>query len=148
MTKTIKPRMQRVYLKDVSFEAPDLLKTLSKDWKPEVKLDMNNKVHRLDENVFEVVLLVTASVKSGEALAYVCEVQQAGLFTVEGIDEAGLKKALGCDCPTELFPFAREAIANLVTAGGFPSLLLSPVDFESLYDNAVLQQQTEASGPH
>lgn len=148
MVKASKPKIQRVYLKDVSFEAPDLLKTLSREWKPEIKLDMNNKIHRLEENVFEVVLLVTASVKSGEHIAYVCEVQQAGLFTVEGIDEAALKKALGCDCPYELFPFAREAIANLVTAGGFPSLLLAPVNFESLYDKAVLQQQTEISGPH
>lgn len=142
-----KTRIQRVYVKDVSFEAPSLLKTMAKEWKPEVKLDLNNTVNRLDDNVFEVTLVATATVKSNDEMAYLVEVQQAGVFVIESDDDVELRRLVGCNCPNDLFPFVREIISSLVTAGGFPPLLLSPVNFEKLYDDAVSQSNEEAK-PH
>lgn len=134
------PVLQRVYVKDVSFEAPNVFKTLSKEWKPDLNLDMNSQINRLEEKVFEVVLRVTATVKNEEEAAYVCEVQQAGIFSVEEQNEDNIKKILGCDCPALLFPFAREAICSLVARGGFPQLLLAPIDFNVLYETALAEQ--------
>jgi len=134
------PTLQRVYVKDISFEAPNVLKTLSKEWKPEMHLDLHTQVSRLEEKVFEVVLTLTVSVKSMQEAAYLCEIQQAGIFTINEEDEQKTKKTLGCVCPEILFPFAREAVSNLVARGGFPQMLLTPVDFELLYTKALAEQ--------
>ena len=136
-SQTPMPVLQRIYVKDVSFEAPNVLQSLSKEWKPDLHLDMNTRVNRLDEKAFEVVLALTATVKNLEETAYLCEVQQAGIFTMDANDENLVKKALGSECPRVLFPFAREAISDLVIRGGFPPLLLAPVNFEELYKKAL-----------
>ncbi len=141
----IRPVLQRVYVKDISFEAPNVLKSVNKDWKPDLKLDLNTRVNRVEEKIFEVVLAITATVKSGGETAYICEVQQAGIFTVNATTDDELKKALGCDCPTMLFPFGREVVSDLVARGGFPSLLLVPVNFEQLYAQALAEQHSAAT---
>lgn len=134
------PTLQRVYVKDISFEAPNVLKTLSKEWKPEMHLDLHTQVNRLEEKAFEVVLTLTVSVKSLQEAAYLCEIQQAGIFTINEEEEQKIKKTLGCVCPEILFPFAREAVSNMVARGGFPQMLLTPVDFELLYTKALAGQ--------
>ena len=148
MEKTVTPVLQRVYVKDVSFESPDVHKALSKPWKPELKLDMNTRIHRVEGKIFEVTLSVTAKVINEGSLAYLVEIQQAGIFTMDAIDEALLKKVLGCECPAILFPYVRECVSNLVARGGFPQLLLTPVNFCELYDQALAVQAAEGDTRH
>ena len=148
MSQQKEPILQRVYVKDTSFEAPNVLLSVSKEWKPDMHLDMHTKVNRLEENVFEVVLSLTAVVKNSQETAYLCEVHQAGIFSVDGSDEEALKRVLGCECPTVLFPFAREAISSLVARGGFPSLLLAPIDFNELYNKALAEQGQPQNNTH
>ena len=129
--------LERIYVKDLSFESPNVLKSLSTKWEPELQLDMNTKVNRLEEKIFEVILGLTVTVKNAGEVAYICEVQQAGIFKSDGMDEAALKKMLGCDAPGVLYPFGREVVSSLVSRGGYPQLMLKPVDFEGLYAEAL-----------
>jgi len=146
--KFVAPVLQRVYVKDLSFESPDVHKALSKPWKPDLKLDMHTHVHRLEAKIFEVTLSLTAKVSNDGAVAYIVEIQQTGIFTVDSSDEALLKKQLGSECPGILFPYARECFSNLVARGGFPQLLLTPVNFTELYNKALANQVAGADIRH
>ncbi len=136
--------IQRVYLKDASFEAPNSPQVFTKQWQPEINLDMNTATSSLDENVFEVVLTLTVTAKNDGDTAFLAELQQAGIFTVSGLGEAELHHTLGAFCPSILFPYAREAIDNLVNKGSFPALMLSPVNFDALYAQQ-MQKQAESA---
>ncbi|MBN0988157.1 protein-export chaperone SecB [Amphritea pacifica] len=136
--------IQRVYLKDASFEAPNSPKVFTKQWQPEINLDMNTATTTLDNGVFEVVLTLTVTAKNDSDTAFLVEVQQAGIFTVTGLGEAELHHTLGAFCPSILFPYAREAIDNMVNKGSFPALMLSPVNFDALYAQQ-MQQQAQAT---
>jgi preprotein translocase subunit SecB len=135
--------IQRVYLKDASFEAPNSPQIFTKQWQPEINLDMNTATSKLDEAVFEVVLTLTVTAKNDGDTAFLVELQQAGIFTVSGLAEAELHHTLGAFCPSILFPYAREAIDNMVNKGSFPALMLSPVNFDALYAQQMQQQQAE-----
>jgi len=128
-------KIQRVYLKDVSYESPQTPAVFvgNTSWQPNVSLHLNTESTKLENDVYECVLTVTATVKLGEDIAYLCEIKQAGLFLIRGFDEQRLGPMLGSFCPNLLFPFAREEIASLVQKGGFPQLLLDPVNFDALY---------------
>jgi len=134
--------IQRVYLKDVSFECPNSPTIFQKEWQPEVKLDLDTRSSKLADNVFEVVLSLTVTAKEGEDTAFLCEVQQAGIFSIGELDEGQLAHCLGAFCPNILFPYARETIASLVTRGSFPQLNLAPVNFDALFASYVQQAQT------
>ncbi len=134
--------IQRIYLKDVSFEAPNSPDIFQKEWNPDVKLDLDTKSRELAENVYEVILRLTVTVKNEEDSAFLCEVQQAGIFSVEGMEAGQLAHCLGAFCPNILFPYARETISSLVVKGTFPQLNLAPVNFDALFMN-YLQQQAE-----
>ncbi len=138
--------IQRVYLKDTSFETPNSPQIFTEQWQPEVNLDLDNRTSQLADNVWEVVLTITVTAKVGDKTAFLVEVHQAGIFTIAGFDSPNTDAMLGGYCPNVLFPFAREAIAELVTKGGFPQLLLSPVNFEAIYAQRLqqLQQQQAA----
>ena len=139
--------IQRVYIKDASFEAPNSPKVFTKQWQPEINLDMNTATSTLDSGVFEVVLTLTVTAKNDGETAFLVEVQQAGIFTITGLGDAELHHTLGAFCPGILFPYAREAIDNVVNKGSFPALMLSPVNFDALYaQHPITQDQTE-SGP-
>ncbi|MBG6246195.1 protein-export chaperone SecB [Candidatus Symbiopectobacterium sp. 'North America'] len=135
-------QIQRIYTKDVSFEAPNAPQVFQQDWQPEVKLDLDTASSQLAEDVYEVVLRVTVTSTLGENTAFLCEVQQAGIFTVGGLEGTQLAHCLGAYCPNILFPYARECVASMVTRGTFPQLNLAPVNFDALFMN-YLQQQTE-----
>ncbi|WP_290700569.1 protein-export chaperone SecB [Amphritea sp.] len=135
--------IQRVYLKDASFEAPNSPQIFTKQWQPEINLDMNTATAKLDETVFEVILTLTVTAKNDGDTAFLVELQQAGIFTVSGLADAELHHTLGAFCPSILFPYAREAIDNLVNKGSFPALMLSPVNFDALYAQQMQQQQAE-----
>lgn len=133
--------IQRVYLKDVSFETPNSPAVFATQWQPEVNVEINSGGSRLGDNVFEVVLTLTITCKAGDKTAYLVEVQQAGIFTIAGFDETTLSGMLGSYCPNILFPYARETISSLVTKGSFPQLLLAPINFDALYAQHLARQQ-------
>ena len=138
--------LQRIYVKDISFESPKSPDIFRSEWTPEVKLDLNttNTVLDAEEGFYEVALTLTTTVSNGEDTAFLAEVKQAGIFLAKNLEEAELHRTLGAFCPNLLFPYAREAIDNLVTRGGFPPLMLAPVNFEALYAQAMQQQAQEA----
>jgi len=133
--------IQRIYTKDISFETPNSPEIFKKEWKPEVKLDLDTRNSKLEDNVFEVVLSLTVTTTVGEETAFLCEVQQAGIFTVAQMEESQLAHALGAFCPNILFPYAREAVSNLVNRGTFPQLNLAPVNFDALFAQYLQQRQ-------
>lgn len=136
-------QIQRIYAKDVSFEAPNAPHIFQQEWQPEIKLDLDTSSNQLSEGVYEVVLRVTTTAILGEETAFLCEVQQAGVFSIEGIDGTQMAHCLGAYCPNILFPYAREAITSLVGRGTFPQLNLAPVNFDALFMNYLQQQQGE-----
>nr|WP_086937797.1 protein-export chaperone SecB [Thaumasiovibrio occultus] len=136
-------QIQRIFLKDVSFEAPNSPAVFQKEWKPDVKLDLDTQSRELGEGVFEVVLRLTVTVKNAEDTAFLCEVHQGGIFTVAGMEAPQLAHCLGAFCPNILFPYARETISSLVTKGTFPQLNLAPVNFDALFMNYLQKQQAE-----
>ena len=124
--------LQNVYLKDCSYESPNGPR-LDGNWNPQITLDLQTSSTSLGPEVREVVLTVTVSAKHGEATIFLVEVKQAGLFVVRNLPEPDLKRAISTVCPGVLFPYARAAVSQLVSQGGFPQFLLPPVNFEALY---------------
>ena len=135
--------IQRVYIKDVSFEAPNTPHVFQREWQPEISLDMDTKTNLLAESIYEVVLTVTVTCKLGEDTAFLCEVHQAGIFTIGNMPEAQLAHCLAAFCPNILFPYARETVAALVNRGSFPQLNLAPVNFDALFAQHVAQLQAQ-----
>ncbi|GGW79089.1 protein-export chaperone SecB [Alteromonas halophila] len=125
--------IQRIYTKDISYEAPNSPAIFTKEWKPEIKLDIDTSTNTLEENVYEVVLSVTVTATMNEETAFLCEVQQAGIFAIGEIPEQNKAHMVGAYCPNVLFPYAREAIASLVNRGTFPPLNLAPVNFDAIF---------------
>ena len=137
--------LQRVYLKDSSFEVPNAPLIYQEEWKPEVSVNLSSKVQGLADDVYEVVLSVTLTAKLGEKVAYLCEIHQAGVFTAKDFSKEELGPILGVHCPTILFPYAREVVSDLVSRGTFPQMLLKPVDFAGLYTQHLQQQEQGAA---
>jgi len=137
--------LQKIYLKDLSFETPASPEIFMEKWEPAVNVELQTSGKTLGEAVHEVVLTVTVTAKLGEKTAYLVEVQQAGVFTVAGFAEAEQGYMLGSYCPNILFPYAREAISDLVAKGGFPQMLLGPVNFDAMYAERLQQQKAEAA---
>jgi preprotein translocase subunit SecB len=133
--------LQRIYVKDLSFEAPKSPEIFRQEWAPSVALDLNTKQKHLDGDFHEVVLTLSVTVKTGEEIAFIAEVQQAGIFLIKGLDAASMSHTLGAFCPNILFPYAREALDSLVIRGSFPALMLSPVNFDALYSQELQRQQ-------
>lgn len=140
--------LRKIYVKDMSFEspmAPNIFRT--ENASPSIDVQLNVRSQELDENMYESIVIVTVTGKLGDKDAFLVEVQQAGVFEVAGIDQdKGLAAVLEVACPNLLFPFAREAVNELVTKGGFPQLLLSPVNFESVYRRKLKRQAEQAQG--
>lgn len=124
----------RVYLKDVSFETPNSPAIFLEDWKPEVQLQVEISSHYLEGGVYEVVMHVNVTAAHGDRTGFLVEIQQSGIFSFEGYEDAEKDRMLGAYCPSVLFPFAREVVADLVSKGGFPQLLLGPINFREMYD--------------
>ena len=141
--------VQRLYVKDVSFEAPQGAAVFTKQWQPEVQVDLNTKNSKVADDQYEVVLTVTITAKLEGEVAFLIEAQQAGLFLVKGLDEEQLRRALGIMSPNLLFPYVREVIDSMAIKGGFPAIGLQPVNFEALFMQAQqqAQQQAEQAAP-
>lgn len=126
--------LQKIYVRDASIEVPDGPHIFTRDYKPEVNVDLNTRIQGLDNNNHQVLLTVTVTAKQGDATAYIVEVQQAGVFSVQGFDDdAERGQVLGAYCPSLLFPFVRESVADMIQRAGFPHFLLQPVNFDTLY---------------
>lgn len=137
--------VHKLFLKGATFELPNDVAVFNQDWKPELSVDVDHVAKKLDEeNVYEVVLTAKCTVKSGDKNAFFVEVNQGGVFGIVGLDEAQLSHALGAFCPNLLYPYLRETVSDIVQKGGFPQLMLAPINFDMLYEQ---QQQKAKSSP-
>jgi preprotein translocase subunit SecB len=137
--------LQKVYMKDASFEAPNAPKVFQEEGQPNLQLNLSQNVSTIAENVYEVVLSLTLTCTLAEKTAYLVEVKQAGIFGVGGFDQASLEAVLSTYCPNTLFPYARQAISDMVQNGGFPPYLLQPINFDQLYAEQ-LRRRAEQAG--
>lgn len=137
--------IQRIYVKDLSFETPNTPAVFQQQWEPELTLDLNTTSTQLEPGVFEVVLSVTTTVKNQQATAFLVEVKQAGIFTIQGAIDNQLDHLLNSFCPNILFPYAREAITAQVLRGSFPQLVLAPINFDALYMQQLEEKQKAAN---
>lgn len=125
--------IQKIYIKDLSFETPHSPAIFQEEWKPAVNMDLSNAATPLGDPYYEAVLSITITVSFDDKTVYLVEVQQAGIFHIAGFPKEAVEHMLATVCPNILFPFAREVVSDLVTRAGFPQLLLAPVNFEALY---------------
>lgn len=139
--------VQRIYTKDLSFEAPNTPQVFQEKWSPEINIGLGNEVKRLENGAVEVVLNVTVEAKQEERSVFMVEVKQAGLFLVQGFSDAELDALLSIAAPNILFPYAREIVSDLVTRGSFPQLVLQPVNFEALYNQQRQARAAQAETP-
>ncbi len=134
--------IQKLYVKDVSFESPGAPKSFTFDkWEPKIELNLSNEQQHIDGDLYEVVLRITATVSHADSTAFLVEVHQAGLFALAGFEDDEKGYLLGSQCMSTLFPYAREVVSDLSVRGGFPPLLLSPVNFDALYQQHLQRQQ-------
>jgi preprotein translocase subunit SecB len=136
--------IQKIYVKDVSFEVPNAPHVFNEQGQPNLELNLNQKVGRVGEGVYEVALGITLTCKIEDKTIYLAEIEQAGLFGLSGFDERTLDMMLGTYCPNVLFPYVRQSISELVTQGGFPPFYLQPINFEGLYAEGLRRRAEQA----
>ncbi|OOF85380.1 protein-export chaperone SecB [Rodentibacter ratti] len=136
-------QIQRIYVKDVSFEAPNLPHIFHQEWKPKLGFDLSTETVQLGDDLYEVTLNITVETTMEDSgdLAFICEVKQAGVFTISGLEDVQMAHCLTSQCPNMLFPYARELVSSLVNRGTFPALNLSPVNFDALFIEYMNRQQ-------
>ena len=138
--------VEKIYVKDVSFEVPGAPAIYAENVQPELQLNLNQRVQRLGENAYEVVLAVTLTCKAADKTAYVAEVQQAGVFGLVGLEPQAIDALLGTQCPNILFPYIRQLLSDLIQAGGFPPFFLQPINFDGLYAETLRQRAAQGEG--
>jgi len=137
-------RIERLYLKDSSFESPGAPSIFTAQWQPQNQVDINTTVNSLGDDRHEVVLSATVtSRRDDEHVAFVVEVQYAGIFAIEGVNQQQRHQVLGIMCPNTLFPYVRETLDSLVVRGGFPALQMAPINFERIFAQAMQQQAAQ-----
>lgn len=138
--------IQKLYLKDVSFEAPNAPMVFNEQGQPELSMNLNQKVGKLADGVYEVVLGVTLTCTIEGKTIYLAEVAQAGIFGLAGFDDPTLDAMLGMHCPNVLFPYARQTISDLISSGGFPPFYLQPMNFEAIYAEGLRRRSEQVAG--
>lgn len=134
--------LQRIFVKDASFESPRAPEVFRSQWQPKVNMELNSSHNKIEEDLYEVVIQLTITARSdNDEVVYLTEVQQAGIFLIKGLEPEPMLQTLGAFCPSVLFPYAREAVDNLVIKGSFPPLMLAPVNFDAIYEQTRRQQQ-------
>ena len=137
--------MQKIFLADCSVEVPGAPLVFTKEWKPKMDVQINTDVKKVAEQTHQVTVAVTVTAKLDEDTAYLVEVQQAGIFVLQGFAEKDdIRPVLGAYCPNTLFPYLREAVSDLIQRAGFPQFLLQPVNFDALFQEYLKQQATPA----
>ena len=144
-TKIIRP--QKIYVKDASFEAPNSPELFTKKWEPKLGVEIDNSVSVLGDDIYEVILTVTATVTVEDKTAFLAEVHQAGIFLLKGLEPDELQRLQQVFCLRTLYPYAGATLSDMVTRGGFPQLLLAPMNFNALYAKKLQQaaDQNETS---
>ncbi|MCK5356124.1 MAG: protein-export chaperone SecB [Methyloprofundus sp.] len=137
--------IQKIYTKDISFESPATPNVFTEKWEPAVDFNLGTNATPLQDSMVEVTLTITVTVKTGDTTAYLVEVTQAGIFSLAGFSDQEMAPMVGSFCPNILFPYAREVVSDLVAKGGFPQLLLAPVNFDALYQQHLQQAQQAPS---
>ncbi len=137
--------LQRVYIKDASFEAPNAPQVFQEQGQPELQLNLGQKVNALSEGIFEVVLTVSLTCTLNGKNAYLAEVQQAGIFGISGFDAQNTDALLGTYAPNTLFPYARQQISDMVQNGGFAPFLIQPINFDQIYAESLRRRQEQAA---
>jgi len=139
--------LQRIYTKDLSLESPATPGVFKSQWQPKMNVDLGTKSDKVDEQGnFEVVLTITITAQIDDKTAFLIEVQQAGIFFITGFEGEELRRILGTAAPNILFPYAREVIDTLCVKGGFPPVMLAPINFDAMYQQALAQAQTPPEG--
>ena len=140
--------LQKLFVKDVSFEVPNAPEVFNEPGQADIKLNLSQRVNEAGEDIFEVVMTVTVTATAGEKTAYLAEVHQAGLFRIAGFNDQNQHTVLNTLCPHMLFPYAARVISSLVTEGGFPPLVLQPINFDQVYAQRLQETraQQEAGG--
>ena len=136
--------LQKVYIKDASFEVPGAPHIFQDANQPQIQLNLSQQVGALTESVYEVVLTITVTCKLAEKTAYLAEVQQAGVFGMQGFSNENRDMILATYCPNVLFPYARQVVSDLIQNGGFPPFLMQPINFDALYAEQVRRRQEGA----
>jgi preprotein translocase subunit SecB len=137
--------IEKIYVKDLSLEIPHAPEVFLSGEQPEVEIQLHNEGSAVGEGLFQVVLTVTVTAKSGEKTMFLAEVAQAGIFQIRNVPEAEIETILATACPNILFPYARETVSDVVARGGFPPVYLAPVNFDAIYLQRVQQAQAAAS---
>ena len=137
--------IQKIFVKDLSFESPNSPAVFREQWQPKTDVHLAAKNDKVEDDVYEVTLHVTVTSSQDEKTAFLVDLKQAGVFLIKGFSEEQLNHLLGSYCPHTLFPFAREAISDFISKGGFPPLLLSPVNFDALYSQQLANLKTQES---
>ena len=142
--------VQRIYTKDISFEAPHSPQIFQENWSPEIKVGLGSETKKIDDSNFELVLKVSVEAKQGDRTVFLVEVQQGGLFLIRGFSAEETDALMGVAAPNLLFPYAREVVSDLVTRGSFPQFVLQPVNFEAIYaqQRQARAAQAESSAAH
>lgn len=133
--------IEKIYIKDLSLEIPNAPNIFLERETPEINMQLGGKNQRIDEGLHEVLLTVTVTAKIKDKIMFLVEVQQAGIFRIRNVSDEEIDPVLGIGCPTILFPYMREAVSDIVTRAGFPPVILSPINFEAVYQ----QKKTETT---
>lgn len=144
-TAEVQFAIQRIYLKDVSFETPQGVKVFTQKWQPQIQLDVNTLSEKLEEDHFEVILRITLTATQDEKTVLLIEAKQAGVFFCKGLTDEQLRHILSTRAPEILFPYLRETIDALAVRGSFPAFMLAPINFDALYAQAMEQAQQQAT---
>jgi preprotein translocase subunit SecB len=127
--------VEKIYVKDLSLEVPGAPAVFNEQAQPQLQMNLNQQVTRLNDAAFEVVLGITLTCTADEKPLYLA-----------GFDAATLDAMLGTHCPNVLYPYARQLISDLIQAGGFPPFLLQPINFDALYAEGLRQRAQQAQG--
>ena len=132
----------RIFTKDLSLESPKAPQIFEKEWNPKLSLEVDVTNTKLKDSLYEVILKLGVTVQTDGQMAFLIEIQQAGVFVVKGFDETTSDHILGSMCPNILFPYARETIDTLVVKATFPAPMLAPINFDALFEQR--KEQTES----
>ena len=139
--------LQKIYVKDLSFESPKAPMVFTQNVSPQTQLNVRSSAQQVAPDTQEVTLTITVEAKDKDATLFLAEVAQSGIFVIQGYTAEELQILIGSFCPNTLYPFAREVISDLVTKGGFPQLLLQPLNFDAIFAQAVQERAARGTAP-
>ena len=139
--------LQKIYVKDLSFESPKAPMIFTQNVSPQTQLNVRSSAQQVAPDTQEVTLTITVEAKDKDSTLFLAEVAQSGIFVIQGYTAEEQQILIGSFCPNTLYPFAREVISDLVTKGGFPQLLLQPLNFDAIFAQAVQERAARGTAP-